>query len=69
LLYLLSRRFEIVKQIWVLKKENNIPILQKNRLETLLRENIEVWRDLWLSKEIVEDIWNRIHDESLKIER
>lgn len=69
LLYLLSRRFEIVKQIWILKKENSIPVLQKNRWDVLLSENIEVWRELWLSKEIVEDIWNRIHAESLKIEQ
>lgn len=69
LLYLLSRRFVIVKQIGVLKNGNNIPILQKNRWEALLNENIEVWMELWLSRDIVEDIWNRIHAESLKIEK
>ena len=69
LLYLLSRRFEIVKQVWITKKENNIQILQSDRWNNLLTENIEVWKELWLTKEVVEDIWNRIHTESLEIEK
>lgn len=69
IIYLLSRRFEIVNQVWLLKKENNIPALQKDRWESLLNENIEVGNELWVSESIIRDIWNRIHEESLKIEK
>ena len=69
IIYLLSRRFEIVKQVWILKKENNIPALQKDRWEELLNENIEVANELWVSESIIRDIWERIHKESLKIEK
>lgn len=69
LLYLLSRRFELVKQIWIIKKENQVQILQPERWNSLLNENIEVWKELWLSEQIVKDIWNRIHKESLEIEK
>jgi chorismate mutase len=69
MIYLLSRRFEIVKQIWILKRENNISALQIDRWETLLNENIEVGKELWVSENIIRDIWERIHNESLKIEK
>ncbi len=69
IIYLLSRRFTIVNQIWILKKENNIKPLQNNRWNRLLNENIEVWNELEVSESIIRDIWTRIHEESLKIEK
>jgi chorismate mutase len=68
LLELLSRRFEIVKQVWIYKKQNNIKPLQTNRWNELLKEKIEVWEFLWLKEVFIVDIWNRIHKEALKIE-
>ena len=69
LIYLLSRRFEIVKQIWIIKKENNIPALQSDRWEQLLNENIEVAKEFMVSESLIRDLWERIHEESLKIEK
>ena len=69
LLYLFHRRFEIVKQIWNIKKENGIASLQNGRWKQLLEDNIEVWEDLWLKKDFIVDIWERIHEESLKLEK
>lgn len=69
LIYLLSRRFEIVNQIWIIKKENNIPALQSDRWEQLLAENIEVAKELMVSESLVIDIWEKIHEESLRIEK
>ena len=69
LLYLLSRRFEIVTQVWELKVENDIPFLQSNRWNEVLNEKIEMWAELKISKSFIEDVWNRIHDEALKIEK
>lgn len=69
IIYLLSRRFTIVNQVWILKKENSIPALQKWRWDELLNENIEVWKELEVSTDLIRDIWERIHKESLKIEK
>ena len=69
IIYLLSRRFEIVNQVWILKKENNIPALQKDRWKKLLNENILVWKELWISELFIRDVWERIHKESLEIEK
>lgn len=69
LIYLLFRRFEIVKQIWIIKKQDWIPPLDNTRWNKLLNENLEVSREYWLRDELIIDIWNRIHTESLKIEK
>ena len=69
MIYLLFRRFEIVNQIWILKKDNNIEVLQIDRWKKLLNENVEVGNELWVSELIIRDIWERIHKESLKIEK
>ena len=69
LLYLLSRRFTIVNEIWKFKKTNGIQPLQNDRWNKVLLEKIEIWEELWLKKEFIEDIWNRIHKEALKIEK
>lgn len=69
IIYLLSRRFTIVNEIWIIKKEENIPPLQTDRWNSLLNDNIYTWEELGLNKEIIIDIWNRIHEESLRIEK
>lgn len=69
LIYLLFRRFEIVKQIWIIKKQDWIAPLDNDRWNKLLNENLEVSREFWLRDELIVDIWNRIHSESLEIEK
>jgi chorismate mutase len=69
IIYLLSRRFTIVNEVWLLKKENNIPALQESRWNELLSENIEVWKELWVSESFIIDVWERIHKEALNIEK
>jgi len=68
LIYLFFRRFEIVKQIWLVKKQEQIVPLDNDRWQKLLNENLEVSREFWLRDEFIIDIWNRIHSESLKLE-
>lgn len=69
LIYLLFRRFEIVKQIWIIKKQDWIVPLDNDRWNKLLNENLEVSREFWLNDNLIIDIWNRIHSESLEIEK
>jgi len=69
ILYLLFRRFTIVDEIWKIKKQENIPALQEDRWNEVLNEKIEIWNEFWLKKEFIEDIWNRIHEYALEIEK
>lgn len=70
LIYLLFRRFEIVKQVWEVKKQSWIKNpLDKNRWKELMAENLATSRDYWLSDDLINDLWNRIHTESLDLEK
>lgn len=65
---LLSRRFQIVEQIWELKKQEWIPALQPDRWEKLL-ESLKVEAgERWVSPEFIEELWNVIHKEALRKE-
>lgn len=66
LIYLLSRRFENVKQIWALKKELNLEIHQENIWNNLLADILEESRERFLDEDFVKNIWNLIHEESKK---
>jgi len=66
IIYLLSRRFENVKQIWLLKKELNLDIHQENRWQELLWDVLEEADERMLDKEFITSIWNLIHEESKK---
>lgn len=68
IIYLLSRRFEIVKQIWKIKKENNISPLQIDRWQKIINNLVEEAKDKWINEELVIKIWEEIHKESLKLE-
>ena len=68
ILYLFFRRFTLVNEIWKVKKQLKMPVLQENRWKEVLENKLDIWEEYWLSKEFIEDIWNRIHKEALKIE-
>ncbi len=65
----LWKRLEIVKKIWEYKKENNIAILQKSRWEEVLKTRKKWAENYNLKGDFIEDIFNRIHKESLDIEK
>lgn len=66
IIYLLSRRFENVKQIWELKKVLNMEVHQENRWQELLADILEEADERMLNKDFVTHIWNFIHEESKK---
>ena len=68
LIELLAQRMEVVKKVWEYKKEHNIQPLQKWRWQKVLENVVSKWKKYWLDREFIEDIWNRIHEEALKIE-
>lgn len=68
--YLLSRRFDYVKEIGKIKKENWIenPLDDSRWIKVL--ENIKKEaKDKWVSPDFIENVWNEIHKEALKLEK
>ena len=68
LLELFSKRVYFVEKVWVLKKDFNKDSLDSKRWDELLEKKVKIWENLWLEKDFIEDIWNRIHKDSLKRE-
>ncbi|MDQ7009855.1 MAG: chorismate mutase [Candidatus Gracilibacteria bacterium] len=69
IIYLLSRRFIIVEQIGLIKKDIGAESIQPKRWEELMYKVLEEAKDKHLSEDLVKKIWNLIHKESLKIEK
>jgi len=65
MLQLLAKRFEIVKHIAHFKKEHNIPILQINRWEDVLKQILSYAKDMELDTEFVESLFNLLHKTSI----
>ncbi len=68
-IYLLSRRFELVKQIGKIKKDNWEEALQPKRWEEVLENLYSEADDKWVSRELVKEMWTAIHKEALRIEK
>ena len=69
IIYLLSRRFALVEQIWKIKKDLWEEALQQNRWNELMSNLLEEAREKNVPEELVKNIWNEIHKHSLNIEK
>lgn len=65
MLDLFAKRFQVAEAIGKIKKENNLPLLDEARWYELLSELKQKASFNWLDEHFVEDVWNRIHIESL----
>lgn len=65
LLETLSERMELVHNIGLAKKENNVAVLQRTRWNEILEKVIEKGQEQGLSKEFIEKIFKAIHQESI----
>jgi len=63
---LLSKRFEISKQIAMFKKENNIPILQIERWEQLYKERLTLANELGIAPDFAENFLKLLHAASIE---
>lgn len=66
---LLSKRLEIVEKVGKLKKDHNIPPLDKNRLEEVLNTKKTKAKLLGISEDFVEKLFKLIHDHSVELEK
>ncbi|WP_417603023.1 chorismate mutase [Owenweeksia hongkongensis] len=61
-----SNRMNLVREIGVYKKENNVTIFQPSRWEAILRRSLEDAVNLELSPTFVKGLYMQIHDESIR---
>lgn len=65
---LLKRRFKLVNQIGLWKKQNKMPVLDKKRWEKVLESKIKLGQKLGLNEILIKKIYDLIHKEALEIE-
>ena len=69
LLKVLKRRFKVVEKVWILKKDHNIaPLDEKRWQEIIINIRQKAWEEN-LNPDFIEDLWNLIHKEALRIEK
>jgi len=68
LIKILSSRMQVSKNIGLVKKEQNVAVLQPNRWNEILKESILKGEQVGLSNQFMEKIYKAIHQESIKIQ-
>ena len=69
ILILLKKRIQLVEKIGEIKLEESLPIIDDVRYKKILLRIEEKAENLGLSKDMVGEIWELIHKESVKIEK
>jgi len=69
ILWLLKSRMDVSRRIGQSKKEHNVAILQMQRWDELLSAMVEKGARYGLSKSVVCDIMNAVHDESVRVQK
>lgn len=68
LIDIISKRMGISIELAQIKKVNNIPILQINRWEEMIRLRLELAGEKNINKEFIKEIFEKIHEESIRIQ-
>ena len=66
LLQLLARRMNVSTQIGGYKREKGLTVVQMDRWKQILKEHLETGAELGLSEELVESVFEAIHQASIK---
>lgn len=68
LLHTLKMRADVVEKIANAKSEQKITALQRNRFDQLMKERMDTGKSLGLDEGFVKEIFDSIHDQSLKVQ-
>lgn len=66
LLQLLARRMNVAGQIGEYKKEKGLTVVQMDRWKQILSEHLETGKELGLTNELVEKVFEAIHQASIR---
>lgn len=69
ILKLIASRMKVVQNVGVYKKENGLKPLDTKRWKEVIESKVKLGKKLDIGEDLIKDIWKRIHEESLKIER
>lgn len=69
LIDILSKRLKVVNKIGNLKKQLKMPALQAKRWQEVIKSSKKTVRKLKLNEDFIENIFNQIHKEALRIEK
>ena len=68
IIQLLAKRFEIVKQIGVFKKENKLDVIDNRRFQKVLEKVANIAEKQGISRDFTNDIYKIIHEYSCELE-
>lgn len=68
LVELIAKRIEIVKKIGEFKKQNNLPVVDKNRFDKVLEKVANIAEKQGISRDLISNIYNLIHKYSCELE-
>ena len=68
ILEIFCKRFDVVEEIGICKKEYNVRILQMTRWINMLNKRIKSGIDLNLSEQLVDELFQLIHEESMNVQ-
>lgn len=68
MLDIISNRMKIIKELGALKKEHNIPTIQKDRWNYLIKNRLEYAKKLGLNEDVVFKIFDLLHKEAIRIQ-
>jgi chorismate mutase len=68
LFHVLSKRFQIIREIGAYKKENNITVLQLKRWTEILNQRTDFGERQGMNREFLTKILKQIHKESIRIQ-
>lgn len=69
ILALLIKRIQMVKLIGKIKSGQSLPVLDKARFNKIIMRLTEKAEGLEISKKLIKNIWERIHTESIEVEK
>ncbi len=69
LIKIIALRIEIIQKMGLLKKENNINVLQFERWNEVLQNRLDIGEHYKINPEFLTAVFKIIHDESLRIQK
>lgn len=66
LLELLSKRMRVAREIGSYKKEHDMPVIQSNRYNDLMRSRVNAAQQMGMSVDFVRNVLQAIHEESVR---
>lgn len=69
MLELCAERFGVVRKIADVKRESNMALFQPKRWDSLLQQHLADGKELGLTEEFVKGIFEKIHAESIRVQR